>query len=829
MRILLLEDNRTDAELIEYELREFRSDLVLKRVETEEGYVKELLGFSPDLILSDYDLPRYNGALALAEARERCPDIPFILVTGAVSEDRAIEILTSGARDYVLKTRLQQRLVPAVKRALSEAEEHQARKKAEEDLKASERRVREQLEEIQLIYDSAQIGLCVLDRELRYVRINQCLAEMNGIPAADHIGKTPHEIIPDIAPMVEKIAERIFQSGEPALNFELTGVKGSQPDNRGTWIENWQPLKDAEGNVIGINIAVGEITKRKRLEEAVQQQAQLLDLSYDAIFTWDLNGTIEYWNEGAEKLYGYNRDEAVGRISHELLGTRYPISMDAVKAVLMRDGIWSVELTHMAKAGHKVVVESRHQLIQRDGRLIVLETNRDITERKNVEEALLKAHETMEKRVKFRTVELEAAIAVQKKQAKEIRQSEERFRLLVGNVRDYAIFMLDPKGRVETWNEGAECMKGYKAEEIIGEHFSIFYTSEDVAGNMPEKELKTALETGQTEEEGWRVRKDGTSFWASVLTTTLRDGNGELRGFARITRDITERKRAEEALKASEAKFHSLFDHSLDAIFLTIPDGQVTAANRAACEMFGMSEEELCRVGRAGISDPNETRYAAALEERARTGKIHAELSYVRKDGTKFIGEVRSVIMGGDEPQSFVMMRDITERKRMVEDLERHRTHLAQMVEERTAELEAKSISLQELNAALKTLVQQREDDKKDMEEKFVMNVKNLVIPCVEQIKKGRLDSAQRAYLEALETHLAGITTPLLQNMRQFNLTPKEIKVAVLVRQGKSTKQIAKILGIAPGSIDVHRRNIRRKLGLTNKKANLLSLLESFG
>ena len=84
------------------------------------------------------------------------------------------------------------------------------------------------------------------------------------------------------------------------------------------------------------------------------------------------------------------------------------------------------------------------------------------------------------------------------------------------------------------------------------------------------------------------------------------------------------------------------------------------------------------------------------------------------------------------------------------------------------------------------------------MEEKFVMNVKNLVIPCVEQIKKGRLDSAQRAYLEALETHLAGITTPLLQNMRQFNLTPKEIKVAVLVRQGKSTKQIAKILGIAP-------------------------------
>lgn len=137
-----------------------------------------------------------------------------------------------------------------------------------------------------------------------------------------------------------------------------------------------------------------------------------------------------------------------------------------------------------------------------------------------------------------------------------------------------------------------------------------------------------------------------------------------------------------------------------------------------------------------------------------------------------------------------------------------------------------KSIALQELNAALKVILKQREDDKKVIEETIVMNVKNLVLPCVEQMKKGRLDSAQRAYLEALETHLNGITTPLLQNMGQFNLTPKEIKVAVLVRHGKSTKQIAEILGIAGGSVDVHRRNIRKKLGLTNKKANLLSRLE---
>lgn len=147
MHILLLEDNPADAELIEDELRQSLSDFVLKWVVTEEDFTKELLEYCPDIILSDYDLPRYNGALALADAGRLCPDVPFILVTGAVTEDRAIEILTNGAKDYVLKTRLQQRLVPAVQRALSEAEEHQARKKAEDELRETYRILEKQVEE----------------------------------------------------------------------------------------------------------------------------------------------------------------------------------------------------------------------------------------------------------------------------------------------------------------------------------------------------------------------------------------------------------------------------------------------------------------------------------------------------------------------------------------------------------------------------------------------------------------------------------------------------------------------------------------------------------
>src|SRR6185503_18833773 len=135
----------------------------------------------------------------------------------------------------------------------------------------------------------------------------------------------------------------------------------------------------------------------------------------------------------------------------------------------------------------------------------------------------------------------------ERKQGEEfLRQSEERFRLLVGNVKDYAIFMLDPQGYIESWNAGAENIKGYKANEIIGKHFSIFYPEEDLKWDKPAYELKVAAEVGRFEDEGWRLRKDGTRLWANVIITALRDKEGTLRGYGKVTRDLTERKQAEE-------------------------------------------------------------------------------------------------------------------------------------------------------------------------------------------------------------------------------------------------------------------------------------------
>ena len=138
---------------------------------------------------------------------------------------------------------------------------------------------------------------------------------------------------------------------------------------------------------------------------------------------------------------------------------------------------------------------------------------------------------------------------LEKSSREALRENEARFRLLVSGIRDYAIFMLDPEGRIKSWNEGAERIKGYRAEEIVGKHFSIFYSEEDRAKNKPERELKKALERGRFEDEGWRIRKDGSRFWANVVVTRIQDEQGKTIGFSKVTRDLTERKAAEDEIR----------------------------------------------------------------------------------------------------------------------------------------------------------------------------------------------------------------------------------------------------------------------------------------
>jgi PAS domain S-box-containing protein len=156
-----------------------------------------------------------------------------------------------------------------------------------------------------------------------------------------------------------------------------------------------------------------------------------------------------------------------------------------------------------------------------------------------------------------------------------LNHSEERFRLLVESVQDYALFMLDPAGRIASWNHGAERIKGYRAAEVVGRHFSLFYTRDDIDSGKPDAALEQAAASGRFEDVGWRVRKDGSLFWAGVVVTALRDENGKLRGFGKVTHDLTERRQATQQLAQNESRLRSALDHDLTPAFGANPDSPI--------------------------------------------------------------------------------------------------------------------------------------------------------------------------------------------------------------------------------------------------------------
>jgi hypothetical protein len=257
-----------------------------------------------------------------------------------------------------------------------------------------------------------------------------------------------------------------------------------------------------------------------------------------------------------------------------------------------------------------------------------------------------------------------------------LRQSEERFRMLVDSFRDYAIFILDPGGHIQTWNPGAEQIKGYSADEIIGRHFSIFYTPEAIDRRWPEFELQIASQQGRVEDEGWRVRKDGSRFWANVVISALRDLNGTLIGFAKITRDLTDRRAHEERLRESEERFRLLVESVRDyAIFMIDPDGIVVSWNRGAERIMGYAATEMIGHHFSKLFPPEDVAVHAPeleLHEALELGRTEYEGWRLRRDGSKFWANVvlTPLFDTAGEHRGFAKVtRDLTQR-RQIEVLE---------------------------------------------------------------------------------------------------------------------------------------------------------------
>jgi PAS domain S-box-containing protein len=296
---------------------------------------------------------------------------------------------------------------------------------------------------------------------------------------------------------------------------------------------------DAESGDVGTLAraldSLAGVVERERADTATQDRAgrlpadlsaAVMDAEPHAVVLMDHLGRVMEFNRAAERLFRYARTDVLGRPMAELLVPpllrhrhlqgfqRYMSTGEAT--IIDRP----VQFAAMRADGTEFPVEITVSRVNHDAPPVFVAFIRDITEQTRAEAAL--------------------------------RESEERLRLMVAGVQDYAIYMVDPDGRVTTWNAGAERIKGYTAEEIIGAPISRFYTSEDIAWLRPERALETAAATGRVEDEGWRLRKDGSRFWASVLITALRDQTGRLRGFVKVVRDVTARRDAELALRSRE-------------------------------------------------------------------------------------------------------------------------------------------------------------------------------------------------------------------------------------------------------------------------------------
>jgi PAS domain S-box-containing protein len=394
----------------------------------------------------------------------------------------------------------------------------------------------------------------------------------------------------------------------------------------------------------------------QRFAEAHRFELLVDAVSDYAIYMLDTDGFITTWNTGAQKIKGYRADEIIGQhfsrfFTPEDQTDHLP---EKIFAAARAEGRHEAEGWRVRKDGTRFWSNAILQSVRDEQGALVgyVKITRDITERVAAQRALL--------------------------------ESERRFHMLLEGVVDYAIYMLDPSGVVTNWNAGAERLKGYTADEIVGQHFSKFYMKEQRAKGVPGLVLETAAREGRYEAEGWRVRKDGSRFWASVVVDAIRNKEGKLEGFAKVTRDITERRAAQDALRESERHFRLLVAGVTDyALYMLDPNGIVTSWNAGAARIKGYAPEEI--VGQHFSRFYTERDRAAGGPSRAlytalQEGRYEAEGWRVRKDGSMFwanvvidpIRDEQGVLIGFAN-----VTRDITERRDAQQALEETRAQRA--------------------------------------------------------------------------------------------------------------------------------------------------------
>lgn len=457
-------------------------------------------------------------------------------------------------------------------------------------------------------------------------------------------------------------------------------------------------LRDEGGEVVGYAKVTRDLTEQHLLQATLRESEArfrtLVEQVVDyAIIALDEHGRVQTWNAGAHRLKGYTEDEALGRPfttfytpqdQHEGLPQRL---LDAAR----RDGRVEHEGWRVRKDGTlfwaDVVITA---LRGPDGRVRGFsKVTRDLTE--------------------------------QHKLALELTASEERFRTLVGHVVDYAIIGLDPLGRITSWNAGARALKGYEEPEALGQSFTMFYTPQAQQDGVPMRLLQQAVAEGRATDQGWRVRKDGSLFWADVVITALHDQEGRLTGFSKVTRDQTEQRALLDSLAESEERFRTLVAEVVDYAIISLDaDGRVQTWNAGAARLKGYTETEIHGRSFTQFYTPEDQRDGLPqrlLDTARRDGRVQHQGWRVKKDGSLFWADLTLTALhgpGGEVIGFSKVTRDLTEQHglhtALAESEQRFRTMVTQVVDYAIIALDANG-RVESWNAGAEAVKGYREEE----------------------------------------------------------------------------------------------------------------------
>jgi PAS domain S-box-containing protein len=577
-----------------------------------------------------------------------------------------------------------------------------------------------------------------------------------------------------------------------------------------------------------------EAVKRKLAEEALRKSEQkfrnflgnLGDIAYET----DSSGNVTYANKASEIITGMPLKDIIGRPFLPLFTRKsQEIAIDVYQRTLNGENP-EYELTF---ANGRICSFKNEPLRDENANTIgVFGIARDITERVRLQEALRKAHDELERRVEERTLELLKAndalkreIEERKRAEKEASYEQDLMQTLLDNIPDYVYFKDKNRRFVRASNFFCDLF-GCSLEEIIGKKDEDLFP-EEIAEETVRDDchvIETGIPLVNKEEGGKEI--GGGEHW--VLTTKLpwRDKKGNIIGLFGISREITDRRRTEEALRRSEERYVL----ATNAARVGVWDWNIQTNE------FHLDQNVKAILGYSDAEIPNNLEvWSGYVHPDDKQPVMEAFQNHIDGNTPEFVYEHR--MLHKDGSIRWIMARGIAIRDaqgnpvRVVgTDTDITQRKLAEeALKAREKELQAKTINLEEANTALKVLLDKRDEDRAELEEKVSLNMKWLVLPYLEKLKKSGLNERQEAFANILESLLNDIISPFTHKLspQHLNLTPTEIQVATLVKEGKSTKEVAELLNSSTRTIEFHRENLRKKLGLKNKKINLRSYLLS--